>query len=53
MSRVEILTLFKFKIVNVLFYYELKIKKKNPVENSGHNKKQVSSKSRGQFYCKL
>lgn len=52
MSRVEILTLFKFKIVNVLFYYELKIKK-NPVENSGHNKKQVSSKSRGQFYCKL
>lgn len=28
MSRMEILTLLKFKIVNVLFYYELKIKKK-------------------------
>lgn len=27
MSRMEILTFLKFKIVNVLFYYGLKIKK--------------------------
>lgn len=51
MSGMEILTFLNFKIVNFLFYYRLRIKK--AVENSGHKKKQVSSKSRGQLHYRL